>query len=58
MKIVFEDGSFLEFMPADNNKLHIILCGFKTKKQLTMSSSELTKEQVQEIIKYLQEWNL
>jgi hypothetical protein len=56
MKIEFDDGSFLEFMPADDGKLHIILCGFKTKKQLTMASSELTKENAQEIIKFLQEW--
>ena len=56
MKIIFEDESFLEIIPTnDEDKLHIILCGFKTKKQLTMSSSELTKEQAQEIIKFLQE---
>lgn len=59
MKISFEDGSFISFLenPSDNTKLiTVIMCGLKSDgKSLTMSSSELTREQSQEIIDFLTE---
>ena len=59
MKITFEDGSFLEFMPSaqDDNKLTVILCGFKDINKLTMATSEIDRNNVSEIIEFLSEWN-
>ena len=57
MKITFgEDGSFLELLPNDDNKVTLVMCGRKSYREVTMSSAELSKEQVTEIIKFLSEW--
>lgn len=58
MKINFgKDNSFLEIFPSgDNSTLTLIMCGRKSYREVTMSSTELTKEQVAEIIKFLSEW--
>jgi hypothetical protein len=58
MKITFgEDGSFLEIFPSgDNKKITLIMCGRKSYREVTMSSTELSKEQVSEMIKFLTEW--
>jgi hypothetical protein len=58
MKIMFEDGSYLELdqSPNDSNKLIVILCGYKTETQLTMSSSEITIQDADQIIEFLTKW--
>lgn len=56
MKIEFKDGSFLSVAPQDNGELSITLCGLKSRKELTMSTSSLTKEQVFEMIKFMTDW--
>ena len=56
MKVEFdEDGSFLEFLSA-KDKITLIMCGIKSYRQVTMSSADLSKEQVDEIINFLIEW--
>ncbi len=61
MRVTFKDGSFLEMMPSTQedgeNKLTVIMCGFKGYNQLTMSSSDLSLDQVNEMIKFLSEWS-
>ena len=56
MKIAFEDGSFISVEPNDESKLSVTLCGLKSNRELTMSTSNLTVEQVVEIIKFMVEW--
>jgi len=58
MRVTFKDGSFLEIMTSaeDKNKLTIIMCGFKGYNQLTMSSSDLSLNQVNEMIGFLTDW--
>lgn len=53
MKIVFEDGSFLELLKEDDGTVTIVLCGFKGKNQLTMSSSKLSADQINKILEFL-----
>lgn len=57
MKITFEDGSFI--MLDNTNKsdqLNLIMCGLQGSNKLTMSSSKLNKEQVEQVIKFLESW--
>lgn len=59
MKITFDDGSFLEVMSIDQLdefKLRFVLCGFKNHKELTMSASELSLEQIDELMEFLSDW--
>jgi hypothetical protein len=57
MKIVFSDGSFLELMPNINeDKLNLVLCGFKDFNQLTMSSLELDNKHIDDLINFLTKW--
>lgn len=57
MKITFgEDGGFLEIIPSGKNKITLIMCGRKSYREVTMSSTDLSKEQVSEIIEFLTEW--
>lgn len=53
MKLEFKDGSYFE-MIQNSDIVTIILCGKKGKNLLTMSSADLTKEQVKQIINFLQ----
>ena len=52
MKIEFDDGSFLEVV-QNGDKTHIVMCGFKTDKQLTMSVSDLNKDQLKQLVEFL-----
>lgn len=58
MTINFDDGSFISFMPDNNddNKITLVICGRKNKYETTMSSSVLTKDQVSKITSFLLEW--
>lgn len=57
MKIEFEDGSFIMLdMTNDPNKLNFIMCGLKDQRSLTMSSSKLSREQVEAVVKFLESW--
>ena len=57
MKVEFEDGSFIMLdITNDPNKLNLIMCGLKDERNLTMSSSKLTREQVEMIVKFLGDW--
>lgn len=57
MKVVFADGSFLEILPnKEGDKLNFVMCGFKDFNQLTMSSSELNEDQIEELITFLTNW--
>ena len=57
MKINFdEDNSFLELLPSEDNKMTLIMCGRKSLREVTMSSAELTEEQVAEIIDFFTRW--
>lgn len=59
MKIEFNDGSFIVFDPLrhDGNSMMISMCGMtENGKKAIMSSSILTKTDVEAVIKYLQEW--
>jgi hypothetical protein len=56
MKITFDkDDSFLEILPSED-QITFIMCGHKSFREVTMSSAELSKEQVSEIIAFLSEW--
>jgi len=55
MKITFEDGSFLEFAPNPDGSLRVILCGIKSYNKTTMSTADLSEEQVIEITNFLLE---
>jgi hypothetical protein len=52
MKIEFEDGSFLEAIKEEDG-IMLVMCGFKSKAQLTMSSSKLNKEQINKLVEFL-----
>lgn len=54
MRIDFEDGSFLTIDDMDE-VLSISMFGLSGKKAI-MSSSKLTKDNVQDIIIFLQKW--
>ena len=58
MRIEFDDSSFLEIMPSaqDKDRITFVICGLKDYKQLTMSYSDLKKEQVRDIITFLTSW--
>lgn len=56
MKIMFnEDDSFLELL-SNEDKVTFVMCGKKSYRQVTMSSADLSEEQVDEIIAFLNEW--
>jgi len=57
MKIYFDDGSFisLDETNTQDKVLNITMCGLKEdRKSLTMSASELDKEQVSRMCDFLQ----
>jgi len=57
MRIVFEeDGSFLELIPTEDNKIAFIMCGRKSHKEVTMSSADLSLEQVSNLATFLMDW--
>jgi hypothetical protein len=57
MKITFEDGSFIMFDMTNNfDKLNLIMCGLQNSNKLTMSSSKLNREQVEQVVKFLESW--
>lgn len=57
MKITLgDDGGFLEIFPSSDNKITMVMCGRKSYKEVTMSSTELSKEQVSKIIEFLSKW--
>jgi hypothetical protein len=53
MKITFDDGSFLELSKNDDGTVTIIVCGFKNKKQLVMSSSKLEKKDLEQLFEFI-----
>lgn len=55
MKITFNDGSFLEIIKHDDGTATIVLCGFKNKKQLVMSSSKLEKNDIQQLFEFIKQ---
>jgi len=56
MKITFEDdGSFLELLPADDNKMILVLCWRESYNKTKMASAELSPEQVYELSTFLAE---
>lgn len=57
MRIAFEDGSFIdvEDSPNDGKIITITMCGVSSDgNSLTMSSSDLELEQVEQICEFLQ----
>ena len=57
MKITFEDGSFIMFDITNNfDQLNLIMCGLQGNNKLTMSSSKLNREQVEQVVKFLESW--
>jgi len=50
---MFDDGSFLELVRNDDNTLTLILCGFKDKNQLVMSSSKLDKKELRVLFDFI-----
>jgi len=55
MRIDFEDGSFIALMPSQD-KITFVTCGRKSRRETTMSSSELTRENVEELLAFLTKW--
>lgn len=56
MKIVFEeDGSFLELLPSDDNKMVLVLCWRESYNKTKMASVELSQDQVYELSTFLSE---
>jgi hypothetical protein len=55
MRIDFEDGSFITLIPEDG-KMTLVTCGRKSRRETVMSSSDLTREQVGQVAKFLDEW--
>lgn len=53
MKITFDDGSFLELIKNDDGTATIVLCGFKGKNQLVMSSSKLEKKDIEQLFEFI-----
>ena len=57
MKIEFEDNSFVEIMESGKeNELIIAMCGYKDYRNVTVSSSSLSAQQIDKIIDYLVDW--
>jgi hypothetical protein len=57
MRITFDDGSFIEFIPSDKERvITIIMCGIKDYKKLTMSASDLNEEQIDKLVEFVSEW--
>lgn len=58
MKINFDDGSFLSFIPSDKpGTLTMVMCGIKDSTgATTMSSTDLTANQVADIVKFFVDW--
>ena len=57
MKITFEDGSFIMFDITNNfDQLNLIMCGLQSNNKLTMSSSKLNREQIEQVVKFLDSW--
>jgi hypothetical protein len=52
MKIEFGDGSYLE-VTGNGDQVRIVMCGVKSNRELTMSISELDKDQVKKLVEYL-----
>lgn len=57
MRIIFDDGSFLELESLTDDSVRLILCGIKGYNQTTMSTADLNKEQVTKIINFLLDKN-
>jgi hypothetical protein len=57
MKIEFDDKSYLELIEK-NKELIVILCGNKSKNQLTVSSVKLSLKQVQQIVDFLNKFGV
>lgn len=55
MRIIFNDNSFLELLP-EKDGLTLVLCGRKSHKEVTMSSANLSEEQITELINFLINW--
>ena len=55
MRIDFEDGSFIALMP-DKDKVTFVTCGRKSRNETVMSSSDITREQAEDMVKFLTEW--
>lgn len=53
MKIIFDDGSFLELGYINKEDLRIVLGAKQGYNKTTMVSVDLTDDQVQEIINFL-----
>jgi len=53
MRITFEDGSFLELESHEDGSIRVILCGIKSYNQATMSTADLSPEQVSELFMFL-----
>lgn len=57
MRITFKDGSFLSINEAVSpEKLNLIVCGMKNYKEVTMSTVELDRDEVVEMVRVLQDW--
>jgi len=57
MKITFEDGSFIMFDVTNNkDQLNLIMCGLQGSNKLTMSSSKLSRDQIEQAVKFLESW--
>lgn len=57
MQIDFKDGSFIAIMPSsEKDKLIFVTCGKKSRTETTMSSSELTIDDVEQIQIFLTNW--
>ena len=52
MKIEFSDGSYLEVV-LNNGSTRVIMCGRKSNQELTMSISDLNKDQLKQLADYL-----
>lgn len=52
MKIVFDDGSYLELI-VNGDKIRVVMCGMKSSRELTMSVSELNKAQLKQLVDFL-----
>jgi len=56
VKVDFKDGSFLLFESTEDKKVNVIMCGRKDANSVTMSSSFIDKDQVNEIMGFLNDW--